>query len=137
MALKTNYKNTVIDSTTNPRQKFNMITNSDGTTSFEDVTTYSQIGDAFDAGDINDTNKQVNALEEKLDSIELTAKRVTYDDTSTSLDATTVQDAVESLSSKTNTLSDALANKITKGTTDLTAGTSTLANGNIYVYYVE
>lgn len=63
MALKTDYKNTVVDSDVNPRQKFNMITNDDGTVSFEDVTTYKQVGDAFDAADINETNTEVNKID--------------------------------------------------------------------------
>ena len=60
MALRTDYKNTIIDTSVNARQKFNMISNADGTVSFEDVTTYKQIGDAFDAADINETNEDVN-----------------------------------------------------------------------------
>ncbi len=60
MALKTDYKNTIIDTSVNARQKFNMINNTDGTVSFEDVTTYKQVGDAFDAADINETNVEVN-----------------------------------------------------------------------------
>lgn len=64
MALKTDYKDDILDTSVNEKRKFNMITNSDGTVSFEDVTTYSQVGDSFGAGDINETNlaiEDVNA----------------------------------------------------------------------------
>ena len=43
-----------------------MVTNSDGTVSFDDVTNYSQEGDSFGAADINATNKKVNELEKSL-----------------------------------------------------------------------
>lgn len=69
MALKTDYKNTVVDSDVNPRQKFNMITNDDGTVSFEDVTTYKQVGDAFDAADINETNTEVNKIDTSVNGL--------------------------------------------------------------------
>lgn len=69
MALRTDYKNTIIDTSVNARQKFNMISNADGTVSFEDVTTYKQIGDAFDAADINETNEDVNNHHDSLTSL--------------------------------------------------------------------
>lgn len=56
MALKTNYKDDVYSG----NRKYNMINNSDGTVSFEDVTSYSKVGDTFGAGDINATNAAIN-----------------------------------------------------------------------------
>lgn len=69
MALKTTFKNTVVDTNVNERQKFNMINNADGTVSFEDVTTYKQVGDAFDAADINETNTEVNNHHDSLTAL--------------------------------------------------------------------
>ena len=51
--LKTDYKDDILDSTQNIRRKFRMITNDDGTFSFEDVTDYLQYGDSFGALDLN------------------------------------------------------------------------------------
>lgn len=51
--LKTDYKDDILDSTQNLRRKFRMITNDDGTFSFEDVTDYLQYGDNFGAFDLN------------------------------------------------------------------------------------
>ena len=58
--LKTNYVDDVLDSEKNQLRKYQMIYNDDGTVSFVDVTTYSQVGDNFSAIDINSTNIKVN-----------------------------------------------------------------------------
>ena len=63
--LPTNLKDDILDSSVNTRRKYNMIENPDGTVEFEDVTEYSQVGDEYGAGLINETNKQVNARVEK------------------------------------------------------------------------
>ena len=56
MALKTNYQNDVFSG----KRKYNLINNSDGTISLDDVTVYNKVGDIFNADDINATNKVVN-----------------------------------------------------------------------------
>ena len=58
MALKTDYKDDVFSG----NRKYNMITNDDGTISFEDVTEYEQTGDTYGAGQINNVNNTVNSL---------------------------------------------------------------------------
>lgn len=63
--LPTNLKDDILDSSVNTRRKYRMIENEDGTVEFEDVTEYSQVGDEYGAGLINETNKQVNAKVEK------------------------------------------------------------------------
>ena len=52
--LRTDYKDDLLDTSVNERRKYNMITNEDGTVSFEDVTVYSQVGDTFGAGILNE-----------------------------------------------------------------------------------
>jgi len=69
--LKTNYKDDVLDTTQNTKRKYQMIDNGDGTVSFEDVTEYLQQGDSFGADDINDTNEEVNNINDKLTLKEL------------------------------------------------------------------
>lgn len=64
--LKTDYKDDVLDTTQNTKRKYQMIDNGDGTVSFEDVTEYLQQGDSFGANDINDTNEEVNIINDKL-----------------------------------------------------------------------
>ena len=59
MALKTDYK----DDGFAGNRKYRMITNADGTMSFEDVTPYDPVGDSFGAKDINDTNMAINRLD--------------------------------------------------------------------------
>ena len=63
--LPTNLKDDILDSSVNTRRKYRMIENGDGTYSFDDATEYSQVGDEYGAGLINETNKQVNARVEK------------------------------------------------------------------------
>lgn len=64
--LKTDYKDDVLDTTQNTKRKYQMIDNGDGTVSFEDVTKYLQQGDSFGADDINDTNEEVNIINDNL-----------------------------------------------------------------------
>lgn len=58
MELKTNYKDDIYEG----NRKYKEITNSDGTISLEDKTTYTQEGDSFKAEDINATNLAINRL---------------------------------------------------------------------------
>lgn len=40
-------------------RKYNMITNTDGTVSFTDVTNYTQVGTQLSAGDMNEINSKL------------------------------------------------------------------------------
>lgn len=89
MALKTDFKDDVLDTSVNTVRKYNMITNDDGTVSLEDATTYLQNGDEFGAQEINATNARV---EECFQSVSdgkallasaITDKRVNTDATAT------------------------------------------------------
>ena len=70
--LKTTYQDDVLDTSVNEKRKYNMIQNADGTVSFEDVTTYSQIGDIFGAADINATNAKINEVNSNFDNLKFT-----------------------------------------------------------------
>lgn len=58
--LKTNYMDDIIASGNS--RKYTQTSNDDGTVSFTDATSYSQVGDTFGANDINKTNKNVNQI---------------------------------------------------------------------------
>lgn len=58
--LKEDYKDDILDFTINQNRKYRMISNSDGTVSFEDVTQYEQFGDTFGASDVNAITRKVN-----------------------------------------------------------------------------
>ena len=66
MALKTNYKDDILDLTQNDKRCFEEIQNQDGSKSFRDVTVYEQEGDNFGASDMNATNLVVNQLDDNL-----------------------------------------------------------------------
>jgi hypothetical protein len=58
--LPVNFKDDILKGNMNGKRRFNMIQNSDGTVSFEDVTEYTQVGSTFGAAQINATNEAVN-----------------------------------------------------------------------------
>lgn len=58
--LPVNFKDDILKENMNGKRRFNMIQNSDGTVSFEDVTEYTQVGSTFGAAQINATNTAVN-----------------------------------------------------------------------------
>ena len=62
MALKTDYKDDILDTSVNTKRKYRQIDNEDGTFSLEDETEYTQEGDSFGATDINRTNEAINKL---------------------------------------------------------------------------
>ena len=61
MSLKTDYKDAIPSSGAGTLRKYQQITNSDGTVSFQDVTEYSQIGDKGQASVFNGIGTAVNA----------------------------------------------------------------------------
>lgn len=89
MALKTTYVDDVLDTSKNTLRKYNMIQNSDGTVSFEDVTDYKQVGDSFGSADINKTNKAVNELKKFLTAtLSAGYTSISISDTSITTDST-------------------------------------------------
>lgn len=64
--LRTDYKDDILDSSVNEKRKYNIIENTDGTKSLEDVSVYTQRGDSFGAVDINKTNQAVLVLNSSL-----------------------------------------------------------------------
>lgn len=53
-------RSTAMNASMGGKRKYNLIQNTDGTVSLEDVTNYDQVGSSFGAGQINQTNKAVN-----------------------------------------------------------------------------
>lgn len=62
MALKTDYKNDILDESMTSRRRYKIINNDDTTVSFIDQTVYTQKGDFLDADDLNLMNENINAL---------------------------------------------------------------------------
>ncbi len=58
--LKEDYKDALFED----QKKYNMKQNSDGTISLVDVTEYTQEGDRFGAKDINNTNAEINKMQQ-------------------------------------------------------------------------
>lgn len=60
MALKTNFTDDILAESMNGKRQYNVIENSNGTKSLEDVTDYQSVGSTFSAKDMNETNAAVN-----------------------------------------------------------------------------
>lgn len=60
--LPVNYKDDIINTEVQQKRKYNLINNSDGTISLEDVTEYSQKGSTFDAREVNAITTTVNSI---------------------------------------------------------------------------
>ena len=74
--LRTDFKDDVLNITTNEKRKYRMINNADGTVSFEDVTDYVQQGDTFGATEVNQITEKVNSCltrQDVVDNLESTA----------------------------------------------------------------
>ncbi len=63
--LPTNYKDDIMASSMAGKRRYNLIQNSDGTVSLEDVTNYTQVGSNFGAAQMNQTNTAVNNSADK------------------------------------------------------------------------
>lgn len=59
--LPVNFKDDIL-AASNPKRKYQQTSNSDGSVSLEDVTSYSQQGSDFGASQINQTNKAINNI---------------------------------------------------------------------------
>ena len=59
--LPTNFKDDILASSMGSKRRYNVINNSDGTISLEEVTDYTQVGSTFGAAQINATNAAANA----------------------------------------------------------------------------
>ena len=69
--LRTDFKDDILDSS-NYKRKYKQVVNSDGTFSFQDETTYQQVGSDYGAKEVNEERKALNKIYEN--------KLVTLDD---------------------------------------------------------
>jgi len=59
-SLRVDYEDDILAAAMDGKRQYQMINNPNGTVSFIDVTEYTQRGDTFSSGDINNTNELVN-----------------------------------------------------------------------------
>lgn len=71
--LKTDFQDDIIDTSVSDKRRFNIINNSDGTISLEDVTTYKKIGSQYGGQEINKANETINKL---IDNVEKTKEAI-------------------------------------------------------------
>ena len=68
--LPTNFKDDILGASMGGKRRYNLIQNSNGTVSLEDVTSYTQVGSDFGAAQMNQTNKAVNESCDKANVID-------------------------------------------------------------------
>ena len=61
--LRTDFKDDILDSS-NYKRKYKQVVNSDGTFSFQDETTYQQVGSDYGAKEVNEERKAINKIYE-------------------------------------------------------------------------
>ena len=86
MSLYENYKDDILNTSVNEKRKYRMINNGDGTVSFEDVTSYTQVGDTFGAADVNAITIGVNKIEKNVNGFSFNVQEtaiLTYVDKNT------------------------------------------------------
>lgn len=93
--LKTDYKNDELNVEANTRRKYNMITNPDGTVSFEDVTSYNVVGDTFGAQDINETNEAINEASKALEEVDSKYAPISHNQAASTITAGTFAGVVK------------------------------------------
>lgn len=113
MALPVNFKDDVLASSMDGKRRYNMITNSDGTVSFEDVTTYSQEGSNFGSAQINNTNGAINKINNNvLDTIEEISANTSGGKFAGALALKNVNNSIGDISGFTNNTYDSLGSFI-------------------------
>lgn len=60
--LPVNFEDDIIDTTVSDKRRYNLINNSDGTVSLDDVTTYKKVGNNFGKEQVNKINGTINQL---------------------------------------------------------------------------
>ena len=70
--LPVNFKDDIVDATVSNKRRYNLINNSDGTVSLDDVTTYKQVGDEFGKEQVNAINSTINQLIDNTKNIDNT-----------------------------------------------------------------
>jgi len=128
MSLSTSFKDDVLDTSVNESRKYTMITNSDGTVSFIDVTTYTTQGSTFTMGSINIQNSMINNADADADSLEeLMDEYITaITDELTTLGVTT--DATTDIDDVVTNISTMASNKYAAGVSAVKVGTAVASN---------
>ena len=100
--LPVDYVQDVIDTTVTEKRRYQMITNTDGTISLDDVTTYVMKGSEFGMDDVNKTNGAVNEVIDAVEGIESGAIVVGKASSATNAESATNATNAENATNATN-----------------------------------
>lgn len=110
--LKTDFKNDILSESMNGKRRYKETSNSDGSISLDDVSTYDQVGSDFGAAEMNEVVRTLYGF--KNNSIVFAADGKSITETH---DLGTTKTTFNDDGSIASTLTDASGNKITKRTT--------------------
>lgn len=118
--LRTDFKDDILDSS-NYKRKYKQVVNSDGTFSFQDETTYQQVGSDYGAKEVNEERKAINKIYENklvtLDDVALVTEEGFF------VDALAVKELNSNLT-KANTKISALSTELATTNTNLKTATA-------------
>lgn len=113
------------DAVWNGNRKYNMITNSDGTVSFEDVTVYSQKENSFfGADEANAMNAAMNELAENMESVAENAQTATTAAETATAKATAAANSASAASSSQSSAASSASTASSKATAAASSATS-------------
>lgn len=109
--LPVNFSDDILNASMNGRRRYQMITNSDGTVSFLDVTNYDNFGSDYGAAEVNELNKIVNGKVEQDDVLQ-TLEQISANTDSNKIAGAT---ALRELNNKTTLIYGNHANAVDDG----------------------
>lgn len=128
--LRTDFKDDILDSS-NYKRKYKQVVNSDGTFSFQDETTYQQVGSDYGAKEVNEERAAINNVYENklvaLDDVALVTEEGFF------VDALAVKELNSNLTKANNILTNMESNLMAINTYHMTLNTSNVKTPDSWI----
>lgn len=128
--LRTDFKDDILDSS-NYKRKYKQVVNSDGTFSFQDETTYQQVGSDYGAKEVNEEREAINKIYENklvtLDDVALVTEEGFF------VDALAVKELNSNLTKANNILTNMESNLMAINTYPVTLNTSNVKTSDSWI----
>lgn len=128
--LRTDFKDDILDSS-NYKRKYKQVVNNDGTFSFQDETTYQQVGSDYGAKEVNEEREAINNIYENklvaLDDVALVTEEGFF------VDALAVKELNSNLTKANNILTNMESNLMAINTYHMTLNTSNVKTPDSWI----
>lgn len=128
--LRTDFKDDILDSS-NYKRKYKQVVNNDGTFSFQDETTYQQVGSNYGAKEVNEEREAINNIYENklvsLDDVALVTEEGFF------VDALAVKELNSNLTKANNILTNMESNLMAINTYHMTLNTSNVKTPDSWI----